>query len=183
MPNVFLASDTHLGHRLMGRTRPWDTLEEHDEAIIDNWNKVVGPKDLVWHLGDVVMNRNKLPMVARLNGRKKLVMGNHDTHPIAMYLEHFEEVRGLKVWEWAVLTHVPVHVDQLKRFRFNIHGHLHGHVVNQTREEKYMDEDMGYIFETKREVIEPDPRYFCVAMENIDYKPIPVETVKEKLCS
>lgn len=156
MPNNFLASDTHLGHRLMERTRPWNTLEEHDEAIIANWNKVVSPKDLVWHLGDVVMNRNKLHLVGRLNGRKKLVMGNHDTHPIPEYLQYFEEVRACKTFEWAILTHIPVHPDQLGRFKFNIHGHLHAHTVG-------------------------DPRYFNVSMEQINYTPIPVETVRDRL--
>lgn len=174
MPSTFLASDTHLGHRLMERTRPWETLEEHDETIIDNWNKVVGPKDLVWHLGDVCMNRNKLHLAGRLNGRKKLVMGNHDVHPIPEYLKYFEEVRGIKVFQWAVLTHVPVHVDQLNRFGFNVHGHLHGHTV-QTE---------GPCMNWKAEEDDttmPDPRYFNVAMENIDYTPISVDVVREKL--
>jgi calcineurin-like phosphoesterase family protein len=164
MPETFLASDTHLGHRLMERTRPWDMLEEHDEAIIDNWNKVVGPKDLVYHLGDVVMNRNKLHLAGRLNGRKKLIFGNHDVHPIEMYLEHFESVASYKVFEWAILSHIPVHESQLTRFKFNIHGHLHGHQV-------MFDDDFNM----------PDPRYFCVAMENIDYKPISLDVVRERL--
>lgn len=140
----------------MERTRPWDTLDEHDEAIIENWNKVVGPKDLVWHLGDVTMNRNKMHLVGRLNGRKKLVMGNHDVHPLKMYLEHFEEVCGIKVLQWCALTHVPVHPDQLGRFQFNIHGHMHEHTVD-------------------------DPRYFSVCLEQINYTPINMDEVRNRL--
>lgn len=173
MPNTFIASDTHLGHRLMERTRPWDTLEEHDEGIIDNWNKVVGSKDLVWHLGDVCMNRNKLHLAGRLNGRKKLILGNHDVHPIQMYLEHFETIASYKVFEWAILTHIPIHVDQLNRFQRNIHGHLHGHVV--TKEHSYV-----YAGQDWTDTIYDD-RYFCVAMENIDYKPISMDEIREKM--
>lgn len=174
MPATFLASDLHLGHRLMAKIRPWGTLEEHDEALIDNWNKTVRPKDLVWVLGDVAMNRSKLPLAGRLNGRKKLVMGNHDTHPIPEYLEYFEEVRGVKVMEWTVLTHIPVHPCQLRRFKTNVHGHMHGHVVMKP-------EDYYPLGPGEAGMMVPDPRYFNVAMEHINYTPISLDVVREKL--
>lgn len=184
MPNTFLASDTHLGHRLMVETRPWATLEEHDEAIIENWNKVVGKNDVVWHLGDVVMNHNKLSLAARLNGRKKLVMGNHDTHPISEYLEIFEEVRGSKELAGMILTHIPIHPWQLKRWGTNVHGHLHKTVVMLSVDEnELLYEDHGCIETHYAPIPEPDPRYICVSMEQINYTPISLEEVREKIIS
>lgn len=172
MPETFLAADTHLGHRLMERIRPWNTLDEHDEGIIENWNKVVGPKDIVWHLGDVVMNKSKLVLAGRLNGRMKLVMGNHDTGRMNEYLEIFESLHGVVDFGWCVMTHVPVHTDQLDRFKFNVHGHLHDKVVTR---------DSGTVWEGVADGPEPDPRYFCVSMEQIEYTPILASVVRARL--
>ena len=47
---------------------------------LPKWNKKVGTNDLVYHLGDVVMNRKHIAIIASLNGRKRLILGNHDTH-------------------------------------------------------------------------------------------------------
>lgn len=168
---TFLAADTHLGHRLMEERRPWDTLEEHDEAIIERWNSVVRANDIVWHLGDVAMNRNKLHLAGRLNGRKKLVMGNHDTHPIAEFLEIFEEVRACKVLHDMILTHIPVHEAQLRRFGVNVHGHTHGHRVMHV---PYPENGLGFDNNI-------DPRYICVSMEQIDYTPVSIEKIRSRI--
>jgi len=76
----WITSDTHFGHQLMTKYRPWDTVEEHDAALIANWNRVVGEDDTVLHQGDVVMGlrRENLPVMERLNGRHVLIPGNHD---------------------------------------------------------------------------------------------------------
>lgn len=168
MPNTFFASDTHLGHRLMERTRPWDTLAEHDEAIIDNWNSIVRDQDVVYHLGDVTMNRNKLHLAGRLKGRKKLILGNHDTHPIKEYFQYFETVASYKIFDWCIASHIPVHPMELERFGFNVHGHLHS---------KKVQKQVGYRHQTS------DERYVCVSMEQINYFPITLEAVKDRLIS
>ncbi|MCP1558842.1 UNVERIFIED_ORG: calcineurin-like phosphoesterase family protein [Methylobacterium sp. SuP10 SLI 274] len=86
MPRTFFTSDTHFGHRgllkpTMGRPRPFASIEAHDEALVAAWNAVVRPDDLVWHLGDFAY-RCALPYAAsiraRLNGRIRLVRGNHE---------------------------------------------------------------------------------------------------------
>ena len=77
--NVFFTSDTHFGHKNLlkiGKGRPFDTIEEHDEALIENWNKVVKPNDLVYHLGDVAMatDANRLREIfKRLKGNIHLI--------------------------------------------------------------------------------------------------------------
>src|ERR1041384_7110272 len=166
MPSTFLISDTHFGHRLMVRdgNRPWDTVEEMNEALIENWNKTVKPKDLVYHLGDVVMNRRYLaPMMARLNGRKKLVKGNHDLFRLNEYTPWFEDIYGCKPMHDMILTHIPIHPSDLGRFRGNIHGHLHKNRITKGND--------GVI----------DPRYFSVCVEQIDYTPVSYEVVRETI--
>ena len=77
---VFFASDTHFLHCLVAGHRGFASPEEHDEAVVERWNAVVRPGDLVWHLGDVGLGNEArvLALAARLNGVKHLVAGNHD---------------------------------------------------------------------------------------------------------
>lgn len=82
----YYISDTHLGHeRLLDmQPRAFSSIDEHDEHIIQRWNSVVRDTDHVYHLGDFAfsLSRNAERMkeiFERLNGRKYLVIGNHDT--------------------------------------------------------------------------------------------------------
>lgn len=163
MPNIFLTSDTHFGH--VGVTkflrddgtklRPWDTVEEMDEALIANWNSVVGVKDKVYHLGDVVINRKALKTLSRLNGDKILIKGNHDLFRLEEYTEFFRDIRGYHVMDNLLMSHIPVHPDSKGRFKGNVHGHLHYQRVKN------------------------DPWYLCVCVEQTEYKPIPFETIRK----
>ena len=91
MPSVFLVSDTHFGHwgvckflreDNVTKLRPWDNPNDMDEAMVKLWNETVKPTDKVYHLGDVVINRKALKTLARLNGDKVLIKGNHDIFKI-----------------------------------------------------------------------------------------------------
>lgn len=169
MPSTYLVSDTHFGHIGMtkfvdnngNKIRPWDNIEEMDECLVHNWNSVVKPKDKVYHLGDVVINRKHLKTLARLNGDKVLIKGNHDIFHIEDYLEYFRDIRGYHVMDKRILSHIPVHPDSKGRFKNNIHGHLHGNKV---------------LLNGKL-----DPFYFCVSVENIHYTPILFDKVREML--
>ena len=158
---VFLTADTHFSHQGVcnflapdgvNKLRPWDNAKEMDEALVENWNKVVGPKDKVYHLGDVAIARRGLKILKRLNGTKILIKGNHDIFRIEEYLEYFKDVRACGKKGDYVLSHVPMHPDCLSRFKGNIHGHLHAYNVLQNNE--------------------LDKRYVCVSVEQTDFAPI-----------
>lgn len=163
-PKVFVTSDTHFGHRKMVAEgiRPFATIEEHDEELVRRWNAVVDPRDIVYHLGDVVINRRALSTCQHLNGRKKLVKGNHDNFRLNEYMQYFEDVLGVVQYSRCILSHVPVHPNQLHRFAGNVHGHMH----------------LGFV---KHENGEPDLRYRCVSLEMTDYRPILLDTVVHEL--
>lgn len=169
MSNIFLISDTHFGHigvtqflnRDGTKLRPWDDVESMDEAMVSNWNSVVSPKDKVYHLGDVVINRKHLKTLSRLNGEKVLVKGNHDIFRIDEYLQYFKDVRGYHVLDKFLMSHIPIHPVELGRFAGNIHGHLHSNTV--------LHHD-GAV----------DKRYTCVCVEQINYTPIAFEDVKKR---
>ena len=137
MPAVFLVSDTHFGHAGVCRflrndgtkLRPWDSPEEMDEYMVEAWNKKVRPNDKVYHLGDVVINRRALKILALLNGDKVLIRGNHDIFRDTEYRHYFREIRAYHVMNGMILSHIPIHSDSLGRFGTNIHGHLHSNRV------------------------------------------------------
>ena len=183
MPSVFLVSDTHFGHagvcRFMRndgvtKLRPWDNAEEMDEEMVRRWNDRVRPTDKVYHLGDVVMNRKALPIMARLNGDKVLIRGNHDIFRDDEYRQYFRELRAYHVMNGMILSHIPIHEASLGRFGVNIHGHLHYQRVMRARG---VDAKTGEtLYGT-----EVDTRYHCVCVEQTDYTPILFEDVMRRI--
>lgn len=96
---TFFTSDTHFGHaRIIELSnRPFKDVTHMNETIVKNWNDVVSPDDTVFHLGDVALGpiRESLEYIRRLNGRKIMVIGNHD--------RNFSEAKrsgGLEPEEW-----------------------------------------------------------------------------------
>ena len=160
MNRIFLIGDTHFGHKKIidfeAAHRPFASIEQHDEALIERWNSVVKPKDTVWHLGDVLFGSQAFSCLKRLNGNKKLIMGNHDHFPICMYSEHFTKILGSVELRGCILTHIPVNPNQFPRFKANIHGHMHS---------KKLD----------------DRRYVCVSAEQNNLTPITLDEVIARL--
>lgn len=80
---TFYISDTHFGHFNIIKhcNRPFSTAEEMDRVMIENWNSTVARNDTVFILGDFVFS--KIPpaeYLNKLNGRKIVIVGNHDPH-------------------------------------------------------------------------------------------------------
>lgn len=151
----------HFGHANMlnflredgTKLRPFAHIEEVDELMVKNWNSVVQPHDKVYHLGDVFINRKARFILDRLNGDKVLIKGNHDIFDLTNYLPFFRDIRAYHKLDKAILSHIPIHPENLGRFKGNIHGHLHEHIVKDAQGQ-------------------PDPRYKTVCVEHINYTPI-----------
>jgi calcineurin-like phosphoesterase family protein len=173
MANIFFASDHHLDHKNIltfkrddnTPLREFVDVDHMRETIIQRHNSVVKPGDKVYFLGDVVMSRKAkaLEVLARMNGEKILIKGNHDQCDARAYLEYFKDIRGSHQFEGLILTHIPIHPESLARWGLNVHGHLHSNVVKMA---------LSQI---------PDPRYFNVSMERINYTPISLEEVKKQV--
>lgn len=166
MTRIWVIADCHFGHHNilnfrddkgeLIRGKVFRDIEHHDNSIIDNINSVVAPPDHLYILGDVCINKKSLGQIRRLNGHKRLVMGNHDIFRVEEYLEAgFEKISGVRVWPKynLIFSHVPLHPNSLKsRGWLNIHGHYHSNVV--------LDQN-GH----------PDPLYRCVSCEQMNYTP------------
>lgn len=143
MINTWFTSDTHFGHKNIleyeKEHRPFASLEEMHEVMIERWNYVVKPKDKVYHLGDFAFGRKNISIAGKLNGRKILILGNHDVYPMAEYMPYFYRIYGVLYWKRCILTHVPVHsYSQYEHFIsygfqvpyfLNLHGHLHSNKI------------------------------------------------------
>ena len=181
--NIFFISDTHFGHANMitflnydgTRMRPFNSVEECDELMIENWNKVVNPTDRIYHLGDVVYKcKNRDEIMQRLNGEKVLIKGNHDKDQLGWYAKYFKDIRGTHHIDGNyLLSHFPIHPDSKGRFVRGLHGHIHAQTV--MKHEPIVD-----VYGYPSEELTPDPWYRNCCVEVNNYAPIPFEVIKEE---
>jgi calcineurin-like phosphoesterase family protein len=166
MADVWVISDTHFSHANILKftdkdgkpVRPFQSVVDMNQTMVDNWNRVVKPGDKVYHLGDVFFGDKERfkTLWPRLMGRKRLVVGNHDDVKFLSAGSFFEKVMLWRKFDHLLFTHVPVHPSTLREHRFsgkemiNVHGHIH---QNKS----------------------PDGPYKCVCVEQINYTPIHIE--------
>lgn len=150
----YYIGDLHFGHRncLAFDNRPFRDTEEHDKALIDNWNEVVGIDDDVWILGDFSWyNATKtIEIFKQLNGNLHLCIGNHDkkllknkdVRDLFIEIVDYKEIQ-LSNNCCVVLSHYPIPC-----FNNHYYGwyHLYAHVHNSF--EWNMMERVKYEMET-----------------------------------
>lgn len=107
---TFLTADTHFNHPLMltACNRPYGNVYEMNEALIQNWNSVVNPQDTVWHLGDFAMKSNAREIAEffyALNGRKHLIIGNHDVMKDGTLMPELERLDWVSISHAAEIKH------------------------------------------------------------------------------
>lgn len=157
---VFFAADHHFGHDNIRRycARPFSSVEEMDETMIERWNKVVKPGDTVYHLGDFAFRVSPEPIRAKLNGRIVLVRGNHDRR-ITKHL--FDEVYDLHTFVQGDIRIVLCHYGMRRWDRshlgsFHLFGHSHGNLP-------------------------PYGKSFDIGVDCHDFRPLPLDEVVEKM--
>lgn len=129
---IFYIADMHFGYEdiLSRANRPFATIEEMDAAIIANWNNAVSPEDSVYILGDLCHKSDRQPerYLQRLNGKKHLIRGNHDTgldrqERLFEYFESISDFLEIDDGEHHItLCHYPIVYIQ---GGFMVHGHFH----------------------------------------------------------
>lgn len=131
-PKKFYTSDLHLGHKnvLTFDNRPFFTLTEMKETIIDNWNKVVSDNDNVYVLGDMFWNNSEISEVMpKLNGNKFLIKGDHDRvnkelEKYFIWIKDYDVIKDGK--EHVVLCHYPIaHWINADYGYIHLYGHIH----------------------------------------------------------
>jgi len=161
--SIFFISDTHFNHTNVIRycDRPFKTVEEMNETIIKRWNMMVNKDDIVYHLGDFAFSNKEATqeIVSRLNGKIRLIRGNHDTHNNQWYRDcGFEEVydHPIIIKDFVVLSHEPMPFV-MNQMYVNLYGHVH----------------TSPMFETWGK------QSACLCVERHNYQPVREETIIE----
>lgn len=143
--NIWFTSDTHFLHEniCILSDRPFDSVSEMTEHIVEVWNDRVKPDDLVYHLGDFACSYGKKDagaiddLIRRLNGNKTLIIGNHDRKEVTenkrwARVERMHEIKidlGGEHNQRIVLCHYPLRSwNQNHRGSWMLHGHCHGNL-------------------------------------------------------
>jgi calcineurin-like phosphoesterase family protein len=151
---TYFTADHHWGHegviRMCGR--PFASLAEMDEALVEHWNGVVRPRDTVYHLGDFSYRAGRERAQAifrRLNGRKLLVMGNHDrqwTRELG-WAEVLRDIAPVAVeGQRLVLSHYALRTwPGAFRGALHLFGHSHGRMPGTDRSTDVGVDTWGYV--------------------------------------
>jgi len=127
---TFFFSDPHFGHYniIEYQNRPFQTTDEMDATMIENWNRVVGTQDHVFLLGDVSIHSpgKTREILNQLHGKITLVLGNHDRRRPMEQTGRFDLVSPYPILydNFFLLSHEPIFVNEQCPF-CNIHGHTH----------------------------------------------------------
>jgi calcineurin-like phosphoesterase family protein len=133
---TWFTSDTHFGHTNIIRfcNLPYANADDMDRDMIDNWNALVDPEDIVFHLGDVSFHKveKTKEILNSLNGRKHLIKGNHDhTDNYKRCFHSIQDYLFLKNYNGygtdIALFHYPIESWNKKYYNsLHLHGHSHG---------------------------------------------------------
>lgn len=144
--NIWFTGDTHFYHRKIIKNchRPFNDELEMNAEIEDQWKKTVGPKDLIFHLGDVSYgphSKKSIETIRSLPGRKILIVGNHDKHLRGQFERVFEKVKDYEEFTHQIkggkvlfcLFHYPIEFwNKWHWSAVHIHGHSHGIAPKKT---------------------------------------------------
>ena len=171
---VFFTSDTHFTHANIIRfcSRPFKNVEEMDETMIANWNRVVGENDIVFHLGDFCMGGSTkwTNVLNRLNGKIYLIIGNHDMKNLRqscsdrfekVAMQMYIEVDKQKIY----LNHCPfLCYGGAYRDTWQLFGHVHTNKNNTGIDAPRLE----MLF----------PTQYDVGVDNNNFTPVSFEQVK-----
>lgn len=182
-PNkIFFTSDTHFGHANIIKfcKRPFLNVDDMNEALVENWNKVVTEDGIVFHLGDFAFGGSNVwnEIIPRLNGQIYLILGNHDRKNIRQgFMKHFVTVvpqlqitiEGRSIY----LNHYPfLCYGGSWRSEKDAVWQLFGHVHSGPNQDKGRDNSrLSVLF----------PTQYDVGVDNNDYAPISYMEVKSKI--
>lgn len=163
MSKVWFISDCHFGHRNICKYRTqFSSMEEHDEFVFEGIMSTINKRDTLWMLGDMffdgeVLEKYGKPIAERC-ANTRIILGNHDTDNsyrmanVSKMCDIFGQIHSLHSKYGFWISHPPIHPIEL-RGKPNIHGHVHFATV-------------------------PDDNYINVCCENVNYKPIDLQSIK-----
>ncbi len=168
---ILFTADLHLDHEaIIGYShRPYDNTGRMNASLIGRFNKIVGVNDDVYIIGDLTLrsseNRAMISRwVRKMNGNKRLILGNHDKLNPFDYVEMgflsvhtaFQINHNGRHW---VMVHDPSAYEAIDDGAVLLHGHIHR------------------LYKT----LLPEKRIINVGVDVWDYYPVDIETLEQLL--
>ena len=167
MGKDFFIADTHFGDSNIIRyeNRPFVSVQEMDIAMLTKWNQIITNEDTVYIIGDFSAYHDEekdRELLKQLNGKKILIIGNHDTHRTA---SEWRTLGFMECSQWPIvyrdfflLSHEPLYINSNMPYA-NIYGHVHGNA-------SYKD---------------ASPQSVCVSAERTEYQPITLDEIMRRI--
>ena len=172
MSEIFFTSDTHFYHEqdFLYKPRGFESFEEMNEAIVERWNSVVKPDDLVYHLGDILMSHYDVNILKRLNGSIYLIRGNHDTD---------NKLRD--IYATGKLANNDVHTSELIKFGKLSLFLCHYPVLTANFDDKHFNRHVinlhGHTHQKKNWINIDNPFMYHVGCDSHDSYPVHIDTI------
>ena len=162
---IWFTSDWHDFHKniITSCNRPFEDVIEMHKTLIENYNSLVKPGDIVYYLGDLTFKNKKVAesTLKMMNGKIHFVLGNHDKKCLQILQKYCIEVRELMTItifkQPIVLCHYAMRSwDRSHYGSWQLYGHSHGK-------------------------LKPKKNQYDVGVDSNDFKPISFDQVKEKI--
>lgn len=163
--NYFFIADTHFGHAniIKYSNRPFNSVEEMDEILIQNWNSIITKNDTVYHLGDFSFAGIDLYR-RRLNGHINFIKGSHDRE-------------GTVVWPRILDINIPELKDEYGNQRLIVLCH---YAMRSWPLSHYAS---WHLFGHHHGRLEPYGLSFDVGVDTNNYFPYSLEEVEKKMAT
>lgn len=183
---IYFTSDLHFGHdkEFIYKPRGFNSIEEHDETIINNWNSIVGVDDVVYVLGDIMLGDNTegLKKLDKLNGNIRIISGNHDTdNRIKLYKRLFFNVNFLGFTDKNLFFNVSFlgFADRIKYKKYMFILSHYPTIVANKNEDKKIWNLHGHTH--SKDIFSSIPHCYNISLDAHNNKPISIDKIIEDI--
>lgn len=157
---LFFTSDSHWWHTNIIKycNRPFSSIEEMNEKLVQYWNETISKDDIVFHLGDFAFcGPTKVREIKeQLNGKIILIKGNHDyDSTLKLFDNVFDQLLLNLNGDLVYLNHYPF--ASFPENYYQLLGHIHSNSNIYSKNQ------------------------YDVGVDNNNYRPVDWMTIKNKL--
>ena len=170
---IFFTSDFHAKHSNIIKfcNRPYKSSEEMTKILIENWNFIIKPNDIVFNLGDFIWSGSWNSILEQLNGNIYLILGNHDRKDFKnSYMNYlkgvYDQLTLLIDNKIVYLNHFPYLC--FPKNHYQLFGHVH---LSQNKNDGDDFERCSYLL----------PNQYDVGVDLNNFIPISWKMISERL--
>ena len=165
---TWITSNLHFGREKLAYKKGFNSVNEMNQIIIDNWNNQIGYKDNVYILGNIAWSYADVQNLLLLNGNLKIIAGQND--------QAIKEFKNDKP-EFERITILNNQIEYIKHSDFNFilsYWPLFEWLKNNNKKNVHL---YGYELNNKK-IKEMPKRSMCVSIHYWKYLPLNLNDVK-----